>query len=303
MRAAIHLFLVVLVAGLPVRVRGAERTTSTATKVSSDGCRYYSSGQWYVWQTENFRLCTLDSTRNLRKLAIECEQLKPQLEAAWFGKASGTRTWDPPCDILVHATLRDYQRTLGSDVGDSIGCTTMQYDQGRVITRRVDVRVDAEGWREDTLPHEMTHVVIADRFGNRPLPPWLDEGIGVLSESTTMRGKRVQAYETALQRGTVYHARDLVTLRGFPQADYRDAFYVQSAALVQLLREREGPEAFARFARRSLDAGLDRALRETYQIAGIGGLQDNLRAADAGLLVGRGGSLEESAQMMADIAR
>ena len=262
--------------------------------------RSYQSGRWYVWRTENFRICTTDSQRNLRDLALHCEDLKTRLESIWFADASGERAWDPPCDVLVHANLKDYQRSLGAEVGDSVGVTTMQYDRGRVLTRRVDVRIDAEGWRVDALPHELTHVVIADRFGNRPLPPWLDEGIGILSESDSLRRQRVAAYEEARGRGTVYQTRELVTLRSFPHPDYRDAFYVQSAAMVRMLCERNGPEGFARFARRSLDSGLDRALRETYEIAGVGELQNSFQKADAGRLVSQGGLLESAAPLMAE---
>lgn len=262
--------------------------------------RRYQSGRWNVWRTENFRVCTLDSRQDLGELALQCEELKRRIETVWFADASGERSWDPPCDVLVHATLRDYQRSLGGEVGDSVGVTTMQYDRGRVLTRRVDIRIDAAGWRIDALPHELTHVVIADRFGNRPLPPWLDEGIGVLSESDHLRRERVAAYEEARGRGTIYHARELVTLRTFPHPDYRDAFYVQSAALVRMLCERQGPEGFARFAQRSLDAGLDRALRETYQLAGVSELQGCFRSADASRLVSRGGLLQGASPQVAE---
>lgn len=299
MRAAILSLSAYLLWNVPPVAWGADTPAESPSRGVSRP-RSYQSGNWRVWRTENFRVCTLDRKCDLSELAVKCEELKQHIETVWFEDASGERAWEPPCDLIVHATLRDYQRALGAEVGDSIGVTTIEYDRGRVKSRRVDLRIDADGWRIDTLPHELTHVVTADRFGNRPLPPWLDEGIGVLSESSTFRGQRVEAYEAARRRGTIYQAQELITLRSFPQPDYRDAFYVQSAALVQLLRERGGSEQFTRFARRALDAGADRALRETYQIAGVGELQNWLRAADTGRLVGQGGPLTQVATLMAE---
>lgn len=255
---------------------------------ASDGdCRYYESGRWRIWQTGNFRVCTLDPDLRLSELPAKCEELKVQVESAWF-KGSESQSWRPRCDVIVHKSLRDYQRALGQGVGNSVGCATMQYDSGRVVSRRVDIRVDADEWQVDALPHELTHVVLAAGLGNRRLPPWLDEGVGVLSESLVKRTRRAAAYRKARARHTVYSTSELIRLRTFPRPEYRDAFYVQSAALVRLLHNRGGPERFARFARRALNSSVDRSLRETYQIAGIAELERIARADETSQLVMKG---------------
>ncbi|MCA9091216.1 MAG: hypothetical protein KDA90_21580 [Planctomycetaceae bacterium] len=295
----VHCFLVILATWAPVPSVGGDAAISGAT--SAAGCRCVQSGQWTIWETANFRICTRDPNFDLTTLPEITESLKRQIESAWFPGATNA-DWRPRCEVIVHATLGDYQRTLGPGVGTSVGCATMQYNQGRVISRRIDIRVDADGWLVDALPHELTHVVLADRLGNRPLPPWLDEGIGVLSESDLKRQARAAAYEVALHRQTTYSLAELTHLRSFPRPEYRDAFYVQSAALVRLLRDRSGPDEFARFADLAVSGSVEQALRTTYRVKRLDELDQALRAADPALLVEQGGTLPAPATLVADAA-
>ncbi|MGE0374924.1 MAG: hypothetical protein AB7Q45_05875 [Planctomycetaceae bacterium] len=234
----------------------------------------------------------------MAELSTRCERLKAEIESAL--SIGEVRPWNPLCDVIVHASLREYQRALGADVGDSVGCATMQYDQGRVVSRRIDLRLDGDDWQVDALPHELTHVVVADWLGNRRIPPWLDEGLGVLSESNTKRQFRAAAYTAALRRSAVYSVPDLVHLRSFPQPDDRDAFYVQIAGLVRLLIDRSGPDEFERFAHTVLSADVDRALRQTYHIRGLDELERMVQGTDTARLVPLGGMLQESTALVAD---
>lgn len=264
---------------------GSDGASPTSTS-EGDYC-FYESGGWRIWQTENFRICTLDANLELNKLPAKCEELKVQVETAWF-KGSRRGTWQPRCDVIVHRSLDAYQRALGRGVGTSAGCATMQYDSGQVVSRRVDIRVDADDWRANALPHELTHVVLAAGLGNRRLPPWLDEGVGVLSESSGKRMDRATAYEEARERNTVFSTPELIQLRTFPRPEYRDAFYVQSAALVRLLRDRGGADRFARFANLAVTSNVDRALRETYKIDGMTALERLVRGTETSDLVMKG---------------
>ena len=67
----------------------------------------------------------------------------------------------------------------------------MNFDQGRTVLRRIDVRADASDWSNAALPHELTHVVLGERFGGHALPRWADEGIAMLSESREKHRERV----------------------------------------------------------------------------------------------------------------
>ena len=188
--------------------------------------------------------------------------------------------WTPRCDVIVHGSLAEYQQALGAEVGRSVGCATMKVDGGRIVSRRIDIRVDADAWEIDALPHELTHVVLADHFNGRRLPPWADEGIGVLSESARKQKIRADAFKESASRGYVYRPHDLLSLRHFPAAGYREAFYAQSAALVRELVERKSHRALIECVEQTLDDGETAALANVYNIRSANSL-DEITKVDA----------------------
>lgn len=229
--------------------------------------RYRSRG-WSVEETANFRVWLQADTRETRQLARLCESIREQLQAAWLGEASDT-AWTPKCDIVVHASAAGYCRCLGSGAAKSVGCAAINVDGERVVCRRIDLRADAADWRRAALPHELTHIVLADRFAGRYLPRWADEGMGVLAESHAKQWQRARALRQASARGTVYRTDSLLMVTTYPPAAYRDAFYGQSAGLVRFLVERGKPAQFVEFLEQSLDADYDVALRRVYKIGGV----------------------------------
>lgn len=243
--------------------RAEQESSETASPTVA--CRCYESGGWQILQTDNFRICTLSRQLDLDELPARCELLRSRITRVWLDDANSD-AWTPRCDVIVHASLAAYQRTLGTGVGRSVGCATMKVDGGRIVSRRIDIRVDADAWDVDALPHELTHVVLADHFNGRRLPPWADEGIGVLSESRRKQQIRADAFEASARRGYVYQPGDLLNLRRFPAAGYREAFYAQSAALVRELVDRGSHRKFIRCVEDTLENGETVALASAYDI-------------------------------------
>ena len=149
----------------------------------------------------------------------------------------------------------------------------MNFDQGRPVLRRIDLRTDASDWSNAALPHELTHVVLADRFGGHNLPRWADEGIAMLSESPEKHRERLANLQETLLKRSNYRMFDLVRTSRLPAAHLRDAFYGQSVGLVSLLVCKSAPARFADFVADSERIGIDQALREHYRVDGLTGLQ------------------------------
>lgn len=251
----------------PKTRKGVSQTEFTTTR----------SGSWLILKSANFRICTQGAELKLDELPAMCESLRSILQDTWLGR-NDAPIWSPRCDVIVHPTLAGYTRALGTSAGNSVGCATMKLDGGRVVGRRIDIRLDADNWMSDALPHELTHVVIADRFCHRRIPPWADEGIGVLSESRTKQTVRARALQAARTRGHVFTLKELVTLNRFPSPNYRDAFYGQSASLVQVLLQRgEQPARLLDFVERAMDHGYDRAARDIYGLDGMDALCEEAR--------------------------
>lgn len=235
--------------------------------------RCYESSGWHIQQTDNFRICTRSRQLEFDELPARCEWLRTRIARVWLDTDESDQ-WTPRCDIIVHGSLAEYQRALGISGGRSVGCATMKVDGGRIVSRRIDIRVDADAWDIDALPHELTHVVLGAHFNGRRLPPWADEGIGVLSESSRKQQIRGNAFRESARHGYVYRPGELLSLRHFPTAGYREAFYAQSATLVRELTSRSSPRDFIRCIEQTLEQGETRALAKVYGIHSPGSLDE-----------------------------
>lgn len=237
----------------------ANESPTVALRSSSCRCR-----QCYVAETRNFRVHCCTSADRLRELAESCERLKTRCQTMWLGSESAK--WEPRCEVVVHSTVGTYCRTLGPGSERTSGCSTIRLDQGRVAERRIDLRSDAEGWLSESLPHELTHVVLADRFTQRRIPAWADEGIAMLAESPDKLQRRLNELRGVIAAGQSLKLRDLVALENGPTPAARAAFYGQSVTLTGLLLEHGTPEQFVRFVELGQRDGYDKALREVYGV-------------------------------------
>jgi hypothetical protein len=121
---------------------------------------------WQVVETANFRLWSPFDRQFSAALAKRCEALRTELLSKWWPQ-SPREPWAPRAEIVIHASAAEYARALGTSGTESSGCTTIQFDEGRAICRRIDLRGDAPGWNVSSLGHEMTHLVVAERFQAR----------------------------------------------------------------------------------------------------------------------------------------
>lgn len=255
---------VVLAAWLPP-VFATETSSSILTERHSQG--------WRVVETANFRCWSQLGSPEARELAEACEVWRKALRDAWLTDGLTEPSWTPRCDVIVYPTQHAYGAALGRPQDTSVGSTSLKFDGDRVTHRRIDLRADAVDWSNAALPHELTHVVLGDRFAGRPLPKWADEGMAMLAESSAKREFRRTHLAAMLSRHPGYQMSDLVRVDRLPPAEWRDAFYGQSAALVTLLVERKSSQVFAACVEDSLTLGLEASLRKHYDLAHLAALQ------------------------------
>ena len=232
--------------------------------------------QCYVAETPNFRVHCCTTSERLRELAESCERLKARTQTMWLGESS--TSWQPRCEVVVHATVGTYCRTLGPGSERTSGCSTVRLDKGRVAERRIDLRSDAEGWLSETLPHELTHVVLADRFTERRIPAWADEGIAMLAESPDKLQRRLNELRGVVTAGRTLALRQLVSLENGPTPESRAAFYGQSVTFAGLLLERGTPQQLIQFVEAGQRDGHDKALRDVYGVESWSALESDWRS-------------------------
>jgi hypothetical protein len=283
-----------LVVALFAKTLHAEEVRSRSPGPASTVRRSTSRG-WIVLESENFYICCRPSCKAAQTLPTACEALRAQLSETWFG--TSTEKWTPVCHIVVHETTASYAAALGAGSEQSSGCATIGIDSGKVVGRRIDLRGDAGDWLDSALPHELTHVLLAERFTNHRIPRWADEGMAILVEPQDKQRRRREALERGLVARKGFSAAELTGLTDYPAADRRDAFYGESASLVAYLMERESPERLLDFLEMSAKRSPQAALQQVYGFADWQAVENSWKPR----LMHRGASAEFLAQRVGRI--
>jgi hypothetical protein len=224
---------------------------------------------WFVGETTNFRVYHVQSPDLARKAAEVAEQTRTRMYNKWFGRVAPD--WNPKCQIFLYPTAQDYSRATVAPA-DSPGHSSSISDGGRVVARQIDLHCeDANSLLTAVLPHETTHMVLVGNFGNHVVPRWVDEGIAVLTEPH----EKVMRYLIRLpgfrRNRQLMEFRQLVQADNFPD----DAFYAESASLVEFLTKQKGPEVFTQFVREGLQDGFDSALQRHYGYQSVTDLEQH----------------------------
>jgi hypothetical protein len=133
-----------------------------------------------------------------------------------------------------------------------------------VLSRRIDVRCDANNLFVAVLPHEVTHAVLAGRFGEQQVPIWAGEAMAVLSESREVIDRHLRNLPLCRDEEQLFLIAQLVELKDYPHPRYLRPYYAQSVSLVELLISEKGPPTFTRFLRDGLRHGYETALQRHY---------------------------------------
>jgi tetratricopeptide (TPR) repeat protein len=249
-----------MLAGLAARI-GLGRSD---VSLSAPPGRRFQSGSWQVLETANFRIHHSDE-KMAGKAAAIAERTRTELYRTWFG-GDPQSSWQPKCDVFIHPTADAHARVTGQGPA-SPGHSATGVDRGRILSRRVDLRRDAQDVLDAVMPHEITHIVMADRFSTRALPRWADEGAAVLTEPPEKKQAHLRNLAGMASGGRLFSAKQLMTMGDYPPGPQWGMFYAQSVSLVEFLVERGGPAKFIEFMSRSLQNGYEPELKRCYGLA------------------------------------
>lgn len=252
----------------------------SATACTCPNCpqieRTYRTGRWFVLETANFQVCCEQSEASATHVARHAETLRNALRAKWLGDDSPA-TWNPLCQIVLHSNRRGYVEAVGRGSDRTVGSSSVKTSKDQIVARRIDLLEADTDFLRAALPHELTHVVLSDKFLSNPLPRWADEGIAMLADPRAKQGRHRNDLRIAFANGTVVHTAALLTMEDYPRPDRFGAFYGQSASLTEFLVKRKTPSLFVDFIERARREGYDSALRRCYEIDGIGELDRQWR--------------------------
>jgi hypothetical protein len=222
-------------------------------------------------ESDNFSIWSYDTRWPATKVGVLAEAQRHHLYWHWQENREPAH-WTPKCIIVVHKNRTSYLAAVGTGGNQSLGSSLLDMRQGKCRSRRIDLLADKDG-KLTALPHELTHVVVADLLGNREIPRWLDEGMAVLADSVTKQQAHADDLQRSRLQNQIYPVAQLLLMEGYPSTSRIPVYYAQSASLTAMLAQRDKPKELIAFTAAAMDDGYDQALNDVYGIEGIAELE------------------------------
>jgi len=243
---------------------------SACRQTSADGTRPV--GACRLGDTDNFCVCC-PSSMDPAAIGRTCESLRTELRKKWLGDVAASPAWTARCYVVVHPSMASYLREVGEAGKSTLGSSLIKTDHGRVVSRRIDLRGDVAEPLRAALPHEMTHVVLADAFAGEELPRWADEGMAMLADPQDKLAGHARDLDTAVADHRIFHLGELLSRHDYPAAEGRTVFYGESISVVSYLVSRRPAADFVKFLHLVEKSGYDASLREVYGIQDLAQLE------------------------------
>lgn len=216
----------------------------------------------------NFQVYGARNTAERKEIAVRCQTIRDELHERWNGEEP-QQQWSPVCEIVLHHRETDYLSAVGAGGRGTLGATYIQFDpknSRRILRRRVDLLTAGQSDLLAALPHEMTHVLLADRFAGTQPPPWLDEGIATLADPAVKQQRHLSDLRAVTTRGGHQSIAHMLNHEGPIPSSQRARFYGQSVALATVLTRLDAPSKIFEFAAEVERTSPERALRSVYKL-------------------------------------
>ncbi|MCU0704907.1 MAG: hypothetical protein MUF18_13100 [Fimbriiglobus sp.] len=201
--------------------------------------------------------------RTAQEVLTAAEKARAAVFTRWSGP-TGT-DWAPKCEIVLHPTAEAFAAATGLPASAS-GRAEVTLSNGRVASRRIDLRADDETLIENALPREIAHVVLTDLFPSKPPPAWAGLAMGVLGASEQEVERYRRTAEKYGQAGQLPTPTEVLTAEAVPTGDVT-GFHAQSVAVADFLVRWKGAKMFTAFVRDGLRYGPEAALKRQYGLA------------------------------------
>lgn len=169
--------------------------------------------------------------------------------------------WDERAKIYLYRNSEEYRIQTGAP----------SWSGGSAAAEEKIIRTYpwAEDFLDNTLPHEMGHIIFREFVGTRAeIPLWLDEGVASLQEEAN------SAQRIKMARGLI-KSEMFISLDKLNEIDRKtlvipEIFYIEAVSLVNYLIEEFGRDDFVRFCRRLRDGErIEEAIRRIYRFQNI----------------------------------
>jgi hypothetical protein len=192
------------------------------------------SGGWKVLESQNFRVHFVGDAEVAESIVPLCENSCHRVRQQWLA-AKVQAEWSPKCDVYLYRSGREFEKYAQAPA-EVWGFADLAVGDGKVWSRKLHMRVDDLERLKNVLVHELTHVVMAEKFTDRPIPRWADEGIAVCCEPEERRRAFVEPLAEEASKKRLLTLRDLTRMQHVPQDPRQgELFYGESGALIEFL--------------------------------------------------------------------
>lgn len=194
------------------------------------------------------------------ELIRAAEKARAEVFERWSGPAGGD--WSPKCEIVLHPTADAFAAATGLPATAS-GRAEVKLSEGKVASRRIDLRADDETLIETALPRELTHIILADLYPSKPPPAWAALSMAVLSTNPDEVDRYLKTARRCARDGELPSAESVLAAETVP-AKGVTGFHAGSVAVAEYLVRWKGEKMFTAFVRDGLRYGPEAALKRQY---------------------------------------
>lgn len=201
----------------------------------------------------------------IRSASDKCENYYDSIASELGFNRFNFWLWDNRAKIYIYDDKESYHSQTGQPSW-SIGCA-------QANLKSIKTYKDAQGFFDDTLPHEMAHIIFKEMVGfdNPAIPAWLNEGVAQYQEKTKFAS--VVYYLKGKQREgkliPIYNLADGWSLHSLDDNAVH-LFYNEAFSIVDYLIKDFGKENFVLFCQRLRDTkDLNKSLASTYSFNNV----------------------------------
>lgn len=214
--------------------------------------------------TDNFLVISQNARHPADQIAVECERQRSRIQQQWLGRTGAD--WTQKCEVFIHSDESAYLAHVGWQAAMTRGKCRIDRQRNRIVSRRIDLMADPQSQKLSALAHELTHLVLADRFPVRQPPRWADEGIALLADDPQKQSLHLRDLHRALTDRCCPDVREVLAMHRYPQGPRLMAFYGQSLSLIDYLSHLAEPSKVVDMIAIAMENGYDAALQEVYGI-------------------------------------
>ncbi len=260
-------------AGAPAPlIRGAspEDAESPASPPAHEPATKAEPRAWSTLESKNFRI-HYQNAALAERVARAAELARGEQGRRWRGANRPDLTWESRCDLYLYPDAASYAEATGQSA-ETAGFSTTGTSAGRIVMRRISLRADHPRLLTAVLPHEVTHLVLADLFNEVAIPQWADEGMAALAEPADIQRERGDELLKLVGTDRLPTLAAVLGTRATQTGD-RPALHLMGLSITKFLVDLSTPEQFVDFLQASERNGYDSELQRVYGLNGVEDLE------------------------------